>query len=153
MRLRTFWYLIATLVVLLLMAMVVDVPPAQGDDTLVCMEDEVAWVVDYRTEGAVDDAAGVTRICIAMDTINDYAFEAGSQDGYAKGWSDGFYEAVDGTLRPVYDDGYGDGYDDGYADATREDQEWHAQTDEIACAVIYVLPEPIHRHWYPSNIH
>jgi len=124
---RAFRYWIATLVVLLILAMMVDVPPAQGNDTLVCQEDEVAWTVDYRTDGAVADAAGVTRICIAMDTIEDYAFEAGSQDGYAKGRSDGFYEgyyeAVD-TL-PDYDDGYGDGYDDGYADATREDQEWH----------------------------
>lgn len=197
MTTRAFWYWVATLVVLLLMAMVVEVPPAQGDDTLVCQEDEVAWVVDYRTEGAVEDTVGVTRICIAMDTIEDYAFEAGSQsgyeygyidgwgaavdeaermaydrghedgfiegwnaswretmrDGYTKGRSDGFYEgyyeAIDNTLRPVYDDGYGDGYDDGYADATREDQEWHLQQPEIACAVLYIVPEPVHRHFGP----
>ena len=128
-----FW--LATLVVLFILAAVVEAPPADGDDTLVCMEDEVAWTVDYRTVGAVEDPGGVSRVCMHMDAIEDAAFLAGSQDGYAKGRSDGFYEGY----YAAYDDEYGDGYDDGYADATREDQAWHSQQPAIACAVVVVI--------------
>ena len=95
-------------------AMLVDASVARGDDQLVCHEDEVAWTVDYRTEGAVEDAVGVTRICIAMDTINDLAYEAGSQSGYEYGFLDGYGAAVDGA--------YENGWIDGWNAATVENQ-------------------------------
>lgn len=38
-----------------------------------CREDE-AWVaVDYRTEGAIEDIHGVSRMCVSMDELDTSA--------------------------------------------------------------------------------
>lgn len=72
-----------------------------------CHEDEVAWTVDYRTEGAFEDAHGVTRVCVPMDDLIaewesaaeergwDNGYDAGSWDGYEVGHADGYQAGWD----------------------------------------------------------
>jgi hypothetical protein len=101
------------IVLMTVIALGITTDVAQGDDSLVCHEDEVAWPVNSTTEGAVEDAVGVSRLCMSVDDVTDYAYEAGSQSGYEYGYLDGYGAAVDEAERQAF----ARGYEAGYADA------------------------------------
>jgi len=96
---RKAYALVAFVLLLVFAAMLVDASVrsdiARGDDAMVCQEDEVALPVDHHTDGAIEDAAGVSRLCVPVDNLSDEAYALGFNHGYDSGYGDAAHEAAD----------------------------------------------------------
>lgn len=87
--------LMALVCLMVFFGTLIDGSIAHGDerDPHLCMEDELLAPVHYATPGAVDDAGGVTRMCIHIDTYLDEAYALGHNHGYDVGYGDAAREA------------------------------------------------------------